>query len=157
MKYPDAKYLDTTRRILVVVAAFVALTSVGCGVGLAIGMIRFPLAFLQGTPFSDYFVPGLAMTILVGGSALLAAALLLATHELGADPGIYASAVAGLILLGFEVMEVTSIDRNTGSLLAIVLALQATYTVFGLTMLVGAAVLGIQEHRRRPAHRQHVT
>lgn len=146
------KYLDT-RFILVMVEAFVALTSLVCGVGLAVGVIQFPLTFLQGTPFSDWVIPGLTMAIIVGGSALLAAALLLTGSRLG----ILASALAGLILLGFEGVEVLGIDRNTGYLFPLVITLQSAYTVFSLTMLGGAAFLWRQERRRRPAHIKRVT
>lgn len=59
------------------------------------------------------------MALADGGTALIAAALLLAWQELG----VLASALAGLTLLGFEVIEVTSIDRRTGNLFPIVIAL----------------------------------
>ena len=36
------------RLTLVVLESFVALTSIICGVGLAVGAIQFPLAWLQG-------------------------------------------------------------------------------------------------------------
>jgi hypothetical protein len=50
------------------------------GMGALIGMVmlltgwgyQFPTSWLQGTPFSDYTVPGLLLGIVVGGSALLA-------------------------------------------------------------------------------------
>lgn len=152
------KYLGT-RMILVAVEAFVALTSLGCGFGLAGGVIRFPLVFLHGTPFPDYLIPGLAMAIIVGGSALIAAMLLLTEHELGS----YMSAFAGLTLLGFEVAEVTSIDHNTGDLFPLVLAFQSIYTMFGLTMLGGSIILWIEEHREhrerrwQSSHGKHAT
>jgi hypothetical protein len=49
------------RLTLVVLEAFVALTSIACGVGLAVGAVQFPLAWLAGTVFSDYTIPGLLM------------------------------------------------------------------------------------------------
>ena len=133
------------RPVLVLVAGFVALTSIACGLGLVTGVIEFPLAFLYGTPFRDYLVPGLLMTVVVGGSAFLAAVLLLAGHA----SGIFMLAFAGLILLGFEVAEVMGIDRNTGNMFPLVIALQAAYTVFSLIMLGGAAYLWRQTHHRQ--------
>jgi hypothetical protein len=65
------------RIALVVAEAFVGLWAVIGGVALvtgAIPFISFPLALLQGTPFRDYTIPGLALLILVGGSSLFAAA-----------------------------------------------------------------------------------
>jgi len=58
------------RLILVGLEAFVALTSIAYGVGLAVGAVQSPLAWLQNTPFSDYVIPGLVMAIIVGGSSL---------------------------------------------------------------------------------------
>lgn len=134
------KQLDVGRG-LILIETFVALTSIICGLGMAVGVIQFPLAFLRGTPFSDHFIPGLIMAIAVGGSALLAAVLLLADRP----SGILASACAGVILLSFEVVEVLGIDRNTGNLLPLVLALQTAYTLFALVMLGGAAFLWRQQ------------
>ncbi len=126
---------------------FVALTSIACGVGLALGVIQFPLAFLRGSQFSDYTLPGLVMALVIGGSALIAAAELLS----GSRVGIALAALAGLILLAFEVAEITFIDQNTGGWLLLVVAFQAAYTVLGLTMLGLAVRLWIPERRRQPA------
>jgi hypothetical protein len=123
---------------LFVTAMFVALTSIACGAGLALGVVRFPLAFLQGSSFSDYLIPGLVMAVAVGGSALLAAATLLA----GSRSAIAFAALAGLLLLAFEVAEVTLIDRNTGGWLPLVVSLQSAYTTLGLLMVGLAAYLG---------------
>lgn len=133
-----------TRLSLITIEAIVALTSIVCGTGMVAGVIQFPAVFLWGTPFRDYRIPGVAMAIVVGGSALLAAALLGTRRR----SGVLASALAGLILLGFEIVEVITIDRNTGDLLPVVIALQAAYTVFGLAMLCGAAYLWIQVSRK---------
>ena len=64
------------RIALIVVEAFVALGAVAGGIALLTGVFAqgIPVAWLQGTPFSDYTVPGLALAILVGGGMLLAAA-----------------------------------------------------------------------------------
>lgn len=123
---------------LFAMAMFVALTSFACGAGLALGVIRFPLAFLQGSSFSDYLIPGLAMAVVVGGSALLAAAALLT----GSRSAIALVALAGLLLLAFEVAEITLIDQNTGVWLPLVVALQSAYTLLGLLMVGLAVYLG---------------
>jgi hypothetical protein len=81
--------------MLVGFEAFVALTSIVYGVGLAVGVVQFPLSWLQGTPFSDYVIPGLVMAIIAGGSSLLAAATILT----GSKVGVLMSACAGLLLL----------------------------------------------------------
>ncbi|HEX8731167.1 MAG TPA: hypothetical protein VF725_03805 [Ktedonobacterales bacterium] len=123
---------------LFVMAMFVALTSLACGAGLALGVLRFPLAFLQGSSFSDYLIPGLVMALVVGGSALLAAAALLT----GSRAAIGFAALAGLLLLAFEVAEITLIDHNTGGWLPLVVALQSAYSTLGLLMVGLAIYLG---------------
>lgn len=138
-------YRAEARLILLAVEQLVAATSIVCGLGLAAGVIHFPLAFLDGSPFGDYLMPGLVMAIVVGGSALLAAVVLGARRAVGVP----LSALAGLILLSFEVAEVVTIDRNTGDLLPLVVALQSSYTVLGLAMLGIAAFLWAPMHARK--------
>jgi hypothetical protein len=131
------------RLTLVVLEAFVALTSIACGVGLVVGAVQFPLAWLQGTPFSDYTIPGLAMAIIVGGSFLLAAE----TIFTGREGGVLVSALAGLLLVGFEVAEVAIIDRNVGNWLPVAVGLQAIYSVLSLTIFGLASSLWMTEYR----------
>ena len=141
------------RLTLVVLEAFVALTSIVCGVGLAVGAIQFPLAWLQGTSFSDYTILGLVMTIIVGGSSLLAAATILTGREVG----VLVSALAGLLLMGFEVLEVSIIDRNLGNWLPLVVPLQAFYSLLGLTIFGLAASLWVTEYRSHHFQTRHVS
>jgi len=141
------------RLILVVLEAFVALTSIACGVGLAVGVVQFPLAWLAGTPFSDYTVPGLLMAIIIGGSSLLAAE----TIFTGREGGVVVSALAGLLLMGCEVAEVVSIDRNLGNWLPFVVVLQAIYSLLSLTIFGLAVSLWVTEYRRQHFHPRHVS
>jgi hypothetical protein len=60
-----------------------------------------PKEWLDGSPFSDYTVPALALGVLVGGGACLAAALLVVRPEWGA----LASVLVGLAMAIFEVVE----------------------------------------------------
>lgn len=141
------------RQMLVVLEAFVALTSIVCGVGLAVGVIHFPLAWLHGTPFSDYSILGLVMAIIVGGSSLVAAATILTGREVG----VLVSALAGFLLMGFEVVEVSIIDRNLGNWLLLVVPLQAIYSMLGLTIFGLAATLWITEYHSHHFHGRHVS
>ena len=131
--------------MLVVLEAFVALTSIVCGVGLVIGVIQFPLAWLAGAPVHDYIILGWVMAILVGGSSLLAAATMLAGREVG----VLFSALAGLLLMGFEVVEVSLVDPNLGIWLLVVVPLQTVYSVIGLTMIGLAVYLWMAEYRQQ--------
>lgn len=141
------------RQMLVVLEAFVALTSIVCGVGLAVGVIQFPLVWLHGTPFSDYTILGLVMAIIVGGSSLVAAATILSGREVG----VLVSALAGFLLMGFEVVEVSIIDRNLGNWLFLVVPLQAIYSVLGLAIFGLAASLWMTEYRGHNFHSKHVS
>jgi hypothetical protein len=134
------------RMTLVVLELFVGLWAVIGGVGLVTGAIPFlqmPIQYLQGTPFSDYTIPGLLLLLVVGGSFLLAAATILTRREVG----VLASALAGLIVIGFEVVEVPIIDRYANTL-ATAVPQQITMTVLGLACFGLAASLWLTEYRR---------
>lgn len=68
----------TGNRVLAIVEGFVGVTAVGGGVALAAapdgGYLQLPRALLEGSPFSDYLVPGLLLATFVGAGGLLAAA-----------------------------------------------------------------------------------
>jgi hypothetical protein len=60
------------RRIaLFVIEAFIGVTAIQGGIGLLRGTFDQVLrvAWLAGTPFSDYTIPGLVLLMVVGGSA----------------------------------------------------------------------------------------
>lgn len=108
---------------------FAGLAAVAGGVGLVGGGIRFPSDWLSGTPFSGYTAPGLILGIVVGGSALVAAAIsLLANREAGA----MASAIAGAVMIGWIVGEV--------ALIGYVSWMQPAFFGYGLAMVALAAL-----------------
>lgn len=133
------------RIALVVIEVFVALGAVLGGVGLLTGAIPFmvmPVEFLQGTPFNDYAIPGLVLLIVVGGSFFFAAATMLTGREVG----VLASALAGLIVIGFEAVEVPIIDRFA-SVLPTAVPQQILMTALGLACFGLAAFLWMSEYR----------
>lgn len=95
---------NSWRIVLVALAGFVAATAIAGGVMLATGGegTRFPPALLTSTPFSDYFVPGLLLALVVGGSALVATLACLRDARFGAR----ASVLSGLVLMGWIAGEV---------------------------------------------------
>src|SRR5438876_11037402 len=97
-----------------------------------------PVGYLQGTPFSDYTIPGLVLLIVVGGSFLFAAATILTGREVL----VFASALAGLIVIGFEVVKVAIIDRYANVLPSAV-PQQIIMTLLGLVCFGLAAYLWI--------------
>ncbi len=136
-----------------VLAVFGALTTIAGGIGLLTGAIQTPLDWLQGSPFLDYTVPGLALAILVGGSMLLAAATILSGREMG----VLASAFAGLAMMIFEIVEVVVIDGIAGNSLLIALSLQVFYFVLGLVVFGLASYLWMTEYRAYHFPTRHVS
>src|SRR2546421_3935602 len=96
------------RIALVIIEAFIGLGAVAGGIALLRGVFAqgIPVAWLAGTPFSDYTLPGLLLLIVVGGGMLLAAATVLIRREWA----VLVSAVAGIFMVGFEVVEAASVD-----------------------------------------------
>ncbi len=107
------------------------------------GALKFPLAWLAGTPFSDYTIPGLALAIVVGGGMLLAAATVFLRREVA----VLISMAAGLFIMGFEVVEAASVDSKAGEALAMTMVLQAFYFVVGLAIFGLAMYLWRAEYR----------
>src|SRR5271157_1831394 len=64
--------VNAIRIVLVVVDAVVGLTAIGGGIALAAGLEgeRYPVEWLTGTPFSSYLIPGLILSVAVGGVGL---------------------------------------------------------------------------------------
>jgi hypothetical protein len=93
---------DKRRVALIALEAFVAIAAIGGGVSLLTGTLPMSTDSLQGSPFADYQIPGLVLALGIGGSNLLAvAAMLYARH----DAGDVVSTGAGLVLIGYEVVE----------------------------------------------------
>ena len=133
------------RITLVVIALFVGLWAIIGGVGLmtgAIPFLRMPVEYLQGSPFSDYTIPGLLLLLVVGGSFLFAAATILTRREVG----VLASALAGLTVIGFEVVEAPIIDRYA-NVLATSVPQQILMAALGLVCFGLAAYLWRAEYR----------
>jgi hypothetical protein len=125
------------RSVLIVLDAFLALTAVAGGIGLLTGANAPSLEFLQGSPFSSYTIPGLALLLIVGGCALAATVLTWRRHPFGAP----ASGLAGVVIIGFEIVEVLVIGSPAG----IARNLQVFYFTLGLLILVLAVGMWLSE------------
>lgn len=115
------------RIALFLIDLFVALTAIGGGMALVAGLEanRFPLAWLQGTPFTSYVIPGLLLTVMVGGSAAVATVLLLREPTGGA----WASLLAGLIVMGWIAGEVVILNQPVAPQ-----GIEIFYFIVGLAM-----------------------
>ncbi len=144
------------RVVLVVAEAFVGVGAVVGGWALVTGsmaFISFPLALLEGTPFTDYTIPGLALLILVGGSSLFAAATILTGREVG----VLFSVLAGVATMGFEVVEVVSVESKSGDLLSVAVTQQVIFFLLGLAIFGLAAYLWRAEYRGHSFLRRHIS
>lgn len=81
------------------------------GVSLLIDAAGFGLQeeWLNGSPFSNYQMPAMALLIFIGGGSLLAAALLWMRHTLALP----VSTAVGAALMIFEVVETYSIGLRS--------------------------------------------
>ena len=72
-----ARYSMKLRLALGLLLAFGAVNAFGGGLYGMLGARDVPTAWLEGTPFSDYRIPSLILFVVVGGSFLFAAVLVL--------------------------------------------------------------------------------
>jgi hypothetical protein len=96
--------LTVSGRILLVFF-FIGLGAIVGSIGVMNELMPFPEVWLQGTPFHTYFFPGLILCLIVGGSQLVAAFILL-WHDSVAR---MASLIAGLALTGWMAGELALI------------------------------------------------
>ena len=92
-----------TRWVVVGVALFMGVGAIGGGVELLDDAEGFGMqeAWLSGSPFSTYRIPGLFLAIVIGGGMLSVAGLTLARHGLAG----YAALAMGAMLLLWLVIE----------------------------------------------------
>lgn len=119
--------------ILIVLTIFLALTTFLGGIGLMTNLIAMPVTMLQGSPFKDFTIPALALSVIAAGSALFAAILLLRKSRFAL---LFAN-TTGVIIMFFEFVEVLVIGSPAG----IARNLQILY--FGLGTLIVIAAMGI--------------
>jgi hypothetical protein len=147
---------EVIRIALVVIAAFIATSAIEGGVAVLGGVVfgyKLPLSWLAGTPFSDYTIPGLALAIVVGGSALIAAATIFIHREWA----VLVSVVAGMVMNGYLLVEIVSIDSKLGHDLPTSLAFQLFYFVLGLALIGLGGFLWMREYRTQHFHLGHAT
>ncbi len=131
------------RIAIAVLVAFIALSALVGGIAMLVDAIQFPLEWLRNTPFSDYTIPALVLAIIVGGSSLLATV----TVFTGREVGVLASLTAGLIMGGYEIVEVVTIKQ--------IYWLQGVYFGLGLVIFGLAMYLWMAEDRRLHFHTRH--
>lgn len=118
------------RIVLIGGTAFLGVTAVLGGAMLLLGINVPPTETLRGSLFSSFLVPGLVLALAVGGSGVLAAVLLYRRRPIG----FAVAAVAGLVVMTFEFVQVISIGSPPGS----ARAMQLIYFALGLLLVMVA-------------------
>lgn len=132
------------RITLAVIEAFIGLGAIGGGTAILTGAFNrwLPVAWLAGTPFSDYTIPGLVLLVVVGGGMLLAAA----AQFIQRDWAVLLSAAMGFVMLGWIAFEVAIIDRYAQAVVPSTVVQQVLFPVLGLVMVGLAAYLWKTEY-----------
>jgi len=119
---------------LTALLAFGALSAaVGAVLAIAANGAGVPLEYLKNSPFSSFFIPGLILGVVVGGTQLAAAIALLAKRDIA----LLLSAIAGFGMLIWIFVELALMQQFSW--------LQAAYFILGgLELVLVLALLGIK-------------
>ena len=101
-------YLMHDRRewkVLALLHGFIGIGAVAGGIGLAGGGSGIPERFLEGTIFSSYVIPGIALGTLVGSTSLLAAVAVWRRSKWALE----ASALASAVLVGWFAVQLATV------------------------------------------------
>jgi hypothetical protein len=93
------------RTTLIILEILIGLCAVAGGVNALAGAKGVPREWLHRTPFKSYFIPGLVLLVVIGGSMLAAAGLFLG----GASVARLVSLEAGIVLLGWIAAQLSTI------------------------------------------------
>lgn len=107
-----------TRIAIAVLDGFLSITALA---GAMIVIPTLPRDMLAGSVFPDFLLPGLALGVLVAGSALVAAVAVMFWPRLGAAVAM----ISALMIVVFELVEITTIGYHW---------LQVAYIVLGLVI-----------------------
>jgi len=132
---------------LIVLVVFGALSALlGAVLAIAANGAGVPLEYLKNSPFSSYFIPGLILGVVVGGTQLAAAIALLAKRGIA----LLLSAVAGFGMLIWIFVELAMIQQFSW--------LQAAYFILGgLELVLVFALLGLIPALVSPLRESHAT
>jgi hypothetical protein len=115
---------------LTVLTIFLALTALAGCVQLLEGTYAPSIEMIRGSVFKDYTIPGMALGLIVGGSAILAAVLLIRKSKFA----ILFATTAGTIIMFFEFVEVLAIGSPAG----IARTLQIFYFGLGTAIIIAS-------------------
>lgn len=110
------------RPSLIAVTGFSALSAIGGGIGVIANGLGIPASELADTPFDSFFVPGLLLSAVVGGSMATATISLLRRVPWAGE----AAVAAGTIMLGWIAVEAMMIQDGRPLQLAVAVVSLAT-------------------------------
>ncbi len=93
------------RIILAPLLLVVAINAFGGGIYGMVGAKDIPPEWLQGSPFSSYFIPSLFLFVVIGGACLLAAMMVFRRKSMARN----ASFICGLLMLAWIIAQVAII------------------------------------------------
>lgn len=125
----------SVRVAMVLVDGFAALSAIAGAIGLVVGFMNIPLSVLHGTVFADFTIPALLLGVVVGGSALGAAAVAVFGPR---RMETLTTAAAGCIMIGWIAIEVAMIGLGSW--------LQPAYFAVGVVMVGLAGFLQLAKH-----------
>ena len=98
----SAKFINNSLGTLLL---FVALNAFGGGYYAMAGAAGVPVEWLAGSPFQDYYVPGLFLFLVLGGSALFSGILVFARHPMARKAAI----ACGMVILLWLIVQLSII------------------------------------------------
>ena len=117
-----------SRILLVILEGFLALTAIAGGIALFTGLLAPPVEYLAGSVFASFMIPGLSLTVIVGGLALVGAVMAALDHRY--TPAV--TAASGGTIIFFELVELIVIGSPAGS----ARNLQVLYISLGLALVL---------------------
>lgn len=135
--------IGLTRRALVLLLAFGAISAVAGGIlGVFFNGAGVPLAYLQGTPFTSYVVPGLILGVVIGGTQGVATIVTQRRNEYS----MMAATVAGFSMIIWIFVELAIVGYSW---------LQVFYFALGIgEVLLVLVLLGVLPPATRPGPRR---
>jgi len=118
--------MSTTRRTVVGLHLFNALSAVGGGIALVACGLGVPTVLLRNTPFESFVVPGIFLAVVIGGSATMRAAALLAHWRWA----MVTSGAAGAVMVGWILGETLLVEGFSW--------LQGLYLLTGSVVIVAS-------------------
>ncbi len=119
----------TLRNVLIVLEIAIGFAALAGGVYALLGAPGVSRAWLAGSPFASFRLPGVVLVVIVGGTSLTAARLLIGDFSAART----LSVVAGIALLGWAGVQMMYLSKRHWS--------QPVAALFGLAITVLAALL----------------